>query len=499
MYYPRSFLKFILLGFLLVSLPLIYALAELILSLDRLQSQGQQAVQESAQAGRASRQLFEQSGTLERIVRQHLILEDAALLEDYVRVRQEFQATARQLSQLPLAGGHLATLQGLANSESRLYDLLRAQPRSSETPTRLADGYARLTDGSQAMLAATNQLTERAIARLQETATEGRQKWLYLGLATAGIAVALAILFAVLIARPIRQLDQAIRRMGTADFTHAIEVNGPADLRYLGQRLEWLRTRLHELEEQQNRFLRHVSHELKTPLTAVREGAELLRDNVGGPLTIEQHDIVRIVRDNTLQLQKLIEDLLSYHQTRAMEPQTLGPVTLQDVVVRVVREHKLSALGRMITLDAKLAPALIVGDADKVRTIVDNLVSNAIKHSPRSGTIDVQLSIREGFARLDVIDQGLGVDPGERQRIFDSFYQGRPPVDGRVKGSGLGLAIAREYALSHGGRIDVIDRADGRRGAHFRLLLPLATGVPDAPAAGQGMPAAQIKTVGRGQ
>ena len=73
--------------------------------------------------------------------------------------------------------------------------------------------------------------------------------------------------------------------MGTADFTHAIEVNGPQDLRYLGQRLEWLRSRLSELEEQQNRFLRHVSHELKTPLTAVREGAELLRDNVGGKLS----------------------------------------------------------------------------------------------------------------------------------------------------------------------------------------------------------------------
>ena len=129
----------------------------------------------------------------------------------------------------------------------------------------------------------------------------------------------------MLIARPIRQLDQAIRQMGTADFTHAIEVNGPQDLRYLGQRLEWLRSRLHELEEQQNRFLRHVSHELKTPLTAVREGAELLRDRVGRRPSPGQWDIVRIVRENTLQLQKLIEDLLTYHQTRAVEPQTLGP------------------------------------------------------------------------------------------------------------------------------------------------------------------------------
>jgi len=474
-YYPRSFLKFILLGFLLVSLPLVYALAELIFSLERLQAQGQEAVQEAAQAGRASRQLFEQASTLERIVRQHLILEDNALLDDYARLRQEFRQTTRQLALLPLEPNQLAALDTLADNESRLHQLLTAPQRGPEVQMQLADGYARLADGAQATLAATNQLTERAIGRLQVTASQGRQKWLYLALATAGIALALAITFAVLIARPIRQLDQAIRQMGTADFTHAIEVNGPQDLRYLGQRLEWLRSRLHELEEQQSRFLRHVSHELKTPLTAVREGAELLRDRVAGDLSPGQLEIVRIVRENTLQLQKLIEDLLTYHQTRAVEPQTVGPVALPDVIRRVIKEQKLAAFARMVTFEAKLKPAVVVGDADRTRTIIDNLVSNAIRYSPRAGVIRLDLAIEAGFAVLDVIDEGRGVDPAERERIFESFYQGQAPMEGRVKGSGLGLAIAREYALAQGGEVEVKDRADHRHGAHFRLRLPLAT------------------------
>ena len=134
MYYPRSFLKFILLGFLLVSLPLVYALVELIFSLDRLQVQGQEAVQQAAQAGRASRQLFEQSTTLERVVRQYLILEDGALLDDYGRVRQEFRATARQLALLPLDAEALAALEALTDSESRLHNLLTAPQRSPEMP-----------------------------------------------------------------------------------------------------------------------------------------------------------------------------------------------------------------------------------------------------------------------------------------------------------------------------------------------------------------------------
>jgi len=473
-YYPRSFLKFILLGFLLVSLPLLYALVELIVSLDRLGTQSQQAVLQAAQAGRASRQLYEQATTLERLVRQQLILDDSQLIDDYGRLRQDFRQTSQQLMQLPLDRAQIAQLEKIAEDETRLFSLLKAPQRPSGAAKTLADGYATLAEDTQSMISATNRLTEHEIQRLQQTAAEGSKTWGYLALAAGLIAMLLAITFAVLIARPIRQLDQAIRQMGSADFTHAIEVNGPQDMRYLGQRLEWLRSRLHELEEQQNRFLRHVSHELKTPLTAVREGAELLRDRVGGELSPEQREIVRIVRENTLSLQKLIEDLLNYHQTRSIEPQTLGPVALADVVRRVVREHKLAAFARLITVEAKLVPSMIVGDGEKVRAIVDNLLSNAIKYSPRSGTIAIELRPEGDQAVLDVIDGGPGISAADRPHIFESFYQGKTAPEGRIKGSGLGLAIAREYTLAHGGRIELIDRTDGRRGAHFRLHLPLA-------------------------
>ena len=477
MYYPRSFLKFILMGFLLVSLPLLYALAELVLSLDRLASQSREEVLQAAQAARTSRLLFEQTTTLERIVRQFLILDDRALIDDYNRVRQEFRTTTRQLAALPLESADVALLATLAETEVRLHGMLGAEPRGPGIGIELAQGYARLSDGAQAMVTASTALTQSAIERLQDTAARGREKWRWLALATVGIAIALAIVFAVLIARPIRQLDQAIRRMGTADFSQAVSVNGPQDLRYLGQRLEWLRVRLAELEQQQYKFLRHVSHELKTPLTAVRECAELLRDEVAGKLTREQKDIVRIVRENTISLQKLIEDLLKYQQTRAVEPAKLGEVALDDIARRVVREHKLAALARGIGVETEIGGAPVIGDADRLRTIVDNLVSNALKYAPRGGAIRVRVKNDGNFVRLEVIDNGPGVDRDERERIFESFYQGKAPPGGRVKGSGLGLAIARDYALAHGGRIEVRDRADGRRGACFRLTLPLASSV----------------------
>jgi len=155
-------------------------------------------------------------------------------------------------------------------------------------------------------------------------------------------------------------------------------------------------------------------------------------------------------------------------------------------VQRVIKEQKLAALARRITFDVKLAPTEIVADANRIRVIIDNLVSNAIKYSPRTGVITIVVAPRQDCAVLDVIDEGDGVLPAERARIFETFYQGNAPMGGRVKGSGLGLAIAREYALAQGGGIDVQDRADRRRGAHFRLWLPLSPGMTVA-----GVPATE--------
>lgn len=475
MYYPRSFLKLILLGFVLASVPLAYALWEMATALDRLADGSRAAVLNSAHASQASRQLLEQMTALERLVRQYMVLEDPGLLEDYARVRQEFLNTTKQLATLGFDAVARKEIQSMVTKESALYgELSVTLAQDPNAVAQFIERYAALTDLARAILVASNSLAEREISSLQKTASQGGEKSLLLILAAGVVALLVALVFSFLIARPIRQLDQGIRQLGRADFTHPVIVEGPEDMRYLGQRLEWLRVRLADLEEQQNRFLRHISHELKTPLTAIREGAELLRDRVGGELSREQDEVVRIVRENSLQLQKLIEDLLHYHQTRAMEPHTLGPVALGDVIRGVLREHKLSAFARGVTLEARLRPVEMAGDAEKLRVVADNLLSNAIKHSPRGGVVRVELGVNGKELVLDVIDQGPGVRAEEAERIFESFYQGKAPAEGKIKGSGLGLAIAREYVLAHGGKIGVVLSKDaGRKGAQFRVVLPM--------------------------
>jgi len=475
MYYPRSFLKLILLGFVLASVPLAYALWEMATALDRLAEGSRAAVLNSAHASQASRQLLEQMTALERLVRQYMVLEDPGLLEDYARVRQEFLNTTKQLAPLGFDAAARKEIEGMVTKEAALYgELSVTLAQDPAAAAKFIERYAGLTDLARAVLVASNALAEREISSLQKTAAQGGEKSLLLTMTAGVVALLVALVFSFLIARPIRQLDQGIRQLGRADFAHPVVVEGPEDMRYLGQRLEWLRVRLADLEEQQNRFLRHISHELKTPLTAIREGAELLRDRVGGELSKEQDEVVRIVRENSLQLQKLIEDLLHYHQTRAMEPHTLGPVLFADVIRRVLREHKLSAFARGVTLEARLRAVELSGDAEKLRVVVDNLLSNAIKYSPRGAAVRIELGLNGSEAVLDVIDRGPGVRAEEADKIFESFYQGQAPAEGKVKGSGLGLAIAREYVLAHGGKIGVVTNQDPeRKGAHFRVVLPV--------------------------
>jgi len=113
---------------------------------------------------------------------------------------------------------------------------------------------------------------------------------------------------------------------------------------------------------------------------------------------------------------------------------------------------------------------IVSGDWQQLRTLVSNLFSNAIKYSPNKSVITIKLGAWQQNAVLDVIDQGSGIDPNDRDKIFEAFYQGVRTPQGHIKGTGLGLAIAHQYAVAHNGTLELIH---SDQGAHFRLTLPL--------------------------
>jgi two-component system sensor histidine kinase GlrK len=462
--YPRSFLGLCLAAFMLVAAPLIAALAYSAWHSERLAEQSRHAVFNASQAARASRTLVNRISSLERLA----MLNAPGLDPDLGRVHASFRQVAQELLQLPLEEDQLTALKKTMAQEQGLYDLLTAPKRAERR--RVAALAADLAENASEMLAISTRVADREVLRLRAEAESVQRQLVLLVIFSTAVALALALALTRYIARPIAELDAAIRQLGGADFARPIAVRGPEDLKTLGERLDWLRRRLVELEDEKNRFLRHLSHELKTPLTALREGAELLYDEVGGPLSVAQRRVVGIMKDNSIKLQRLIEELLDYqralHAAAALAPRRFA---LDTLVREVARAHELAAQAKGQKLVLELERVQVNADPEKLRSIVDNLIGNAVKFTPAGGSVAVLARSSGDEAVIDVIDSGPGVPAEERDSIFDSFFRGRAKASARVEGSGLGLAIAREFVEAHGGKISVLAE---ERGAHFRVALP---------------------------
>jgi len=468
--FPRSFLGLLVIGFLLVAAPLAGALLYSAWNTQHLAEQSRNAVYSAAQAARGSRALVNRVGSIERLAQQIAVLPDPGLVTDYERLHLGFLQLTDELARLPLDGEQLAALRRTVGGEQELYALLTAAASAQPDARIVGAKVAALADSANDVLAISYRVADGEVERLRAAAESVQRRLLQLVLVTIAVALAIALALTRVIARPIAELDASIRQLGGADFSRPIRVSGPQDLRDLGERLDWLRLRLTELEEQKNRFLRHLSHELKTPLASLREGAELLNDQVAGPLAPPQRAVVSIMRDNSVKLQRLIEDLLDYqralHAAASLEVST---VQLDALVREVADAHRLAALAKAQRVNLDLAPVTVDADLEKLRSIIDNLLGNAIKFTPPAGAISVVTREAQGAVIIEVIDSGPGVPPVEREAVFDSFFRGRAKAGGRVEGSGLGLAIAREYVEAHGGRIALVAESPG---GHFRVTLP---------------------------
>ena len=473
MRYPRSFLQLLLAAFTLVALPLVIALITSAIAVDRIAERSQTAVYQAVQATQSSRRLSELLTTMERSARQIVILNDRSLLETYNISRALFEDTATQLAGLMLDEEQLAQLATIVKTERQIFDAL-SNPALNQTALQgPVSRYAELSNLAQIIAGKSAELIDREVDAMRSAAIETQRIMLWQGLTLIPVIILLVIGFALLIARPIRQIEAAIRNLGDGKLNVPIAVNGPADLEYLGARLEWTRRQLLDIAQQKNRFLQQISHELKTPLSALREGAQLLSDDVVGKLTPEQREIAEIIRHSSIELQLRIEELLDYGSLQFHKLKLeLAPVNPRQALERVLQSQKLALQTKNLVVQTQLVDGTLQGDRAKICVVLDNLLSNAIKFSPPGGTIAVSMHNDGKNFMLDVNDEGPGIAEADRARIFEPFYQGRTVGSGAIKGSGLGLSIVKEYVVAHGGSVEALAAIDAR-GAHFRVRLPV--------------------------
>jgi signal transduction histidine kinase len=219
-------------------------------------------------------------------------------------------------------------------------------------------------------------------------------------------------------------------------------------------------------------FLATLSHELRTPLNAMLGWIQLLRMNADDPAT-RTRAIAVLERSARAQVQ-IVADLLDVSQVITGKMQlVLEPVDLAEVVRRGVETLQPSAQARMVSIECEFTPIGVVrGDAARLRQVVWNLVSNAIKFTPAGGRVTLRLRRTATHAELEVADTGVGIAPEVLPFVFDRFRQGDSSITRAYGGLGLGLAIVRHLAELHGGSVSAASQGAGR-GATFTLRLPL--------------------------
>ena len=281
------------------------------------------------------------------------------------------------------------------------------------------------------------------------------------GLIGAGLAALVAFVLARAVARPVTRVAAASRRLAGGEGPERLQIEGPEEVRQLAAAFNELSEELHHAQDAERAFLLSVSHELKTPLTAIRGHAEGLADGV-----IDPERAGGVIEREAQRLERLIRDLLDLARLRRRSfSVTPEPVDLGEVALEAVARYEPQSRGFGVELVLTVEPeAGAIADADRTLQALSNLVENALRCAPRGGTVRIVAAA----GRLDVIDDGPGLAQDDLERAFERFYLWDRYGADRPVGTGLGLAIVAELADAMGGRVTVA--SEPGTGSTFSLL-----------------------------
>jgi two-component system sensor histidine kinase GlrK len=411
---------------------------------------------------------------LERRARQYLALAEPDLAELFTKERTILSEKLQLLqdrmpSQSPDIQGLLQSLSQLTLAADEPDNPAVALSAEASPGQRLDQSFSVISDQGRSVQKWLQASVDQLLKKNAEEA-DSLVDYLMLQLAVLALAaLGLLLLFAYWINKPVKDLTQEIDQLATEGLSHTIEISGPQEMQALGSKLEWLRKQLHDTEQQKQQFLRHISHELKTPLSSLREGADLLAEHVTGRLSQQQQEIVEIVRQNGIELQRLIENLIDYNQLPKQEL-AFETIDLEALWQALLRNYSITIDRKDLQLQLQGGVDSWVADRYKLRTTLDNLLSNAINYTPEGGSISIAWRKEGANLVIDVANSGDPIPQEDAGRVFEPFFQSAAKRTGPIKGSGIGLSVARECIEVQGGSLELASH--DTLPVCFRLICP---------------------------
>ena len=364
----------------------------------------------------------------------------------------------------------------VVDSDNRLVGTVLAQPSSAN--------LGEFTEGSDQWIFVRQQLRQAAaggvglgfivVARPRAVLTDTLLALLPSLALSGAIALSFALVVAAVlsrtITRPLRDLVGGVRRFAGGDYGTRVAITGPSEVAEMSSAFNEMASEIQRARGSEQAFLADISHELRTPLTSIQGFAQAIVDGEARGDAVSH--VAEIIHREARRLVRMVEGLLQVARlesgAQAMAREEVLPARLLESAVAALDVQAKDAGVRFQVTPADGLPA-VRGDPDKLAQLFLNVLDNAVKHSPRGGTVDVRGERRDGSLVVRVRDGGSGLPQGAQARLFQRFYRGE---NAERNGTGLGLAIAQAIAQAHGGSISAANVEGG--GAEFAVRLPLA-------------------------
>jgi signal transduction histidine kinase len=414
-----------------------------------------------------------------RYEKKYLIDQDQALYEGFLKSKGQFEHFLREARLLSDSTAVRDTLNNVADLHLTYYALFQDETEYLKDGQHYTKAWY-TKEKERAVNAAIEELIKirllsqqsvfDKVKKLSEAGTSAQAIAMAVSAALLLFGMLLAVLITKSITRPLTVMQKKTRDIADGVFEADLKLPSPPEIGALAQAFNTMCSKLKEVDKMKSDFFALMSHELRTPLTAIKEGTNLFLEGKGGEVTDKQTKLLTIISEESNRLIGLVNSVLDLSKLESgMLTFNFVKAELSPLITRVMNEVGALAEAKRITInrDVPELPSLSM-DTERMLQVLRNLIGNALKFTPRGGTVSITAHREEKAVIVCVTDTGPGIPKEHIAAIFDKFRQ--VPGAGRLQGTGLGLAIVKHIIQTHGGTVWV--QSEVGIGSTFTFQLP---------------------------
>jgi two-component system sensor histidine kinase GlrK len=413
----------------------------------------------------------------QRYEQKYLLTNDSALFDQFLAAKNDFERLLAESSTITDLPVYKDAFKKMTAYHQRYLSLVESEAKHVRENKRYDKEWYKREKGkaSDGILAELEELEDdsreefyKKTVMVSEAGASARKMAVISFLLTGLLAVLLSFFITRSITKPLVTLVKRTREIPAGVFHCSLDVSAPPEIVELAEAFTLMCDRLKEVDNLKADFFAMISHELKTPLTTIKEGTSLLLEGIGGTITEKQARLLTLISTESERLTGLVNSILNLSKMEAgMMSYTFEQGAISPLIEQVVREIAPYAEAKRIHIVKQIhtEDSTYRMDGERIRDVLRNLVGNAIKFTPEGGQMTISVNPLNGGLKVSVSDSGPGIPPDKLTSIFEKYVS-----SDKKRGTGLGLAIAKHIIAAHGGKIWAESRMG--EGSSFIFILP---------------------------